>query len=284
MHREPVELSWHVNGLELAGLCWGDEALPPILALHGWLDNAESFNELAPLLENYYVVAPDLTGHGRSSQRSQDATYQIWDDLPELMEIVAQMGWSEFTLMGHSRGAIISSILASAIASRVRHLVLLDAVLPPAIPEAEFPQQLARFLEQKPALLNRSAKLYPALELAIAARAAKGLSESSATALARRGLNQFDEGYRWNSDPRLQGASAVKLSEGQNRAILRSLTMPTLLLQPSDGMVQHSSERLEESKTNMPFLQVEKVSGGHHFHMDGPVGDVAARILAFLTT
>jgi pimeloyl-ACP methyl ester carboxylesterase len=282
MDRDPVERSWHVNGLELAGLCWGDETLPPILALHGWLDNAESFNALAPLLENYYVVAPDLTGHGRSSHRSQDATYQIWDDLPELMGIVAHLGWSEFTLMGHSRGAIISSILASATPALVRHLVLLDAVLPPAVPEAQFPQQLARFLVQKSTLLNREAKLYPALELAIAARAAKGLSKASATALARRGLNQFDEGYRWNSDPRLQGASAVKLSEGQNRAILRSLTMPTLLLQPSDGLIQHSDGRLEASKTNIPSLQVEEVPGGHHFHMDAAVEDVAARILAFL--
>lgn len=284
MGREPVELSWQVNGLSLAGLRWGDEDLPPVLALHGWLDNAESFSALAPLLEHHCVVAPDLTGHGRSSRRSQDATYHIWDDLPELLGIVAQLGWSKFALLGHSRGAIISSILASAVSARVHHLVLLDGVLPAAVPEAEFSQQLGRFLEQKPTLLNRASKTYPDLESAIAIRAAKGLSTNSATALSRRGLDESDEGYRWNSDPRLQGASAVKLTEGQNRAIMRGLTMPTLLLQPRDGMIQHSGGRLDEVVTNMPSLRIEEVSGGHHFHMDTAVESLAECISAFLAT
>ena len=284
MLRKPVELCWQVNGLRLAGMRWGDEALPPLLALHGWLDNAESFEVLAPLLEGFCVVAPDLTGHGRSSRRSPDATYQIWDDLPELMAIVAHLGWPEFALMGHSRGAIISSILACAIPGRVSHVVLLDAVLPPAIPEAEFPQQLANFLEQKPKLLNREAKSYPNFESATAARAAKGLSIDSAVALARRGLDKSEEGWRWNSDPRLQGASAVKLTEGQNRAILQGLTMPTLLLQPEQGLIRRSGGRLTEAKNNIPQLRIENVPGGHHFHMEEAVDQVAARISEFLAT
>ncbi|MCL4103930.1 UNVERIFIED_CONTAM: hypothetical protein GTU68_034792 [Idotea baltica] len=284
MQRAPVEISWQVNGLQLSGLRWGDESLPPVLALHGWLDNAESFCALAPLLVNYCVVAPDLTGHGRSSRRSFDATYQIWDDLPELLGVVSQLGWSKFSLLGHSRGAIISSIMASAIPQRVNRLVLLDAVLPPATPETHFPQQLAQFLEQKPKLLNRDAKCYPTSELAIAARAAKGLSSVSAAALARRGLDECSQGYRWNSDPRLQGASAVKLTQGQSQAILRGLTMPALLLQPSEGLVQHSGGRVDEAKNNMPFLRIEKLEGGHHFHMDTAVSEVARCISEFLAT
>ena len=284
MLRTPIEMSWQVNGLQLAGLRWGDETLPPVLALHGWLDNAESFERLAPLLANYCVVAPDLTGHGRSSRRSQDATYQIWDDLPELMELISQLGWSEFALMGHSRGAIISSILASAIPQRIRHLILLDGMLPPAVPEAEFPEQLASFLRQKPALLNREAKLYPARESAIAARTAKGLSDDSALAFARRSLDESEEGWRWNSDPRLQGASAVKLTEGQSRAILQGLTMPTLLLQPEDGHMQHAAGKLDEAKNTIPRLRIEKATGGHHFHMEEEVSQVADCISGFLAT
>ena len=68
-----VPLEWHVNGLKLAGLSWGDPSNRPLLALHGWLDNAASFSQLAPLLTDFYVVAVDLTGHGQSACRSADA-------------------------------------------------------------------------------------------------------------------------------------------------------------------------------------------------------------------
>ncbi|MBE9540323.1 MAG: alpha/beta hydrolase, partial [Proteobacteria bacterium] len=193
--------TWEVHGLRLEGLCWGDESLPPLLALHGWLDNAASFEMLAPLLRSHYVVALDLTGHGRSSRRSEDATYQIWDDLPEVMAVLDQLGWQQFDLIGHSRGAIISTILASAIPERINHLVLLDAVMPQAIPEEDFPRQLAKFLQDKPRRLNREARVYPSAQEAIAARSKMGLSPVAAKALARRSLVERPDGFVWASDP-----------------------------------------------------------------------------------
>ena len=97
------EMNWNVHGLELSGLAWGDPSGLPLLCLHGWLDNAASFAVLGPLLQGCHVVAPDLTGHGQSQRRSGDATYQIWDDLPEVLGIVEALGWDRFNLVGHSR-------------------------------------------------------------------------------------------------------------------------------------------------------------------------------------
>jgi len=278
---KPRQLSWQVNGLRLEGLCWGDDSLPPLLALHGWLDNAASFERLAPLLRSHQVLALDLTGHGRSSWRSEDATYQIWDDLPEIFGVLEQLGWHNFDLIGHSRGAIISAIVASAFPERVKHLVLLDAVSPPAIPEEDFPKQLAKFLRDKPRRLNRESRVYATIEEAVAARTKSGLSKEAAKALAQRGLAQHMEGHRWASDPRLFGASAVKLTEGQNRAILESLTMPTLFLQAENGLGQ-GSNMLQRTKELIGNIQSEVVPGGHHFHMEGDVTAVAQRITRFL--
>lgn len=275
--------SWGVNGLRIEGLCWGDVGLPPLLALHGWLDNAASFAILAPLLEDYHIVALDLTGHGKSSRRSADASYQIWDDLPEILGVIKQLGWNNFELMGHSRGAMISSILASVIPDRINHLVLLDAVAPQAIAETEFTSQLAKFLKDKPRGLLREGRLYPTMDDALAARTKGGLSIEAARLLAHRSLQRREEGYMWISDPRLFGASAVKLTQGQNQAILENLSMPSLLLQADNGLA-HAFDIRAEAERYIANFCAEIVPGGHHFHMEEAVDNVAARISRFLAS
>jgi pimeloyl-ACP methyl ester carboxylesterase len=281
--RTALQGSWEVNGLCIEGLCWGDPALPPLLALHGWLDNAASFAVLAPLLEEYHVVALDLTGHGKSSRRSADAGYQIWDDLPEILGVIKQLGWDQFELMGHSRGAMISSILASVIPDRVNHLVLLDAVAPHAIAEAAFSSQLAKFLKDKPRGLLREGRLYPTMDEALGARTKGGLSIEAAQLLAQRSLQRREQGYMWISDPRLYGASAVKITQGQNQAILENLSMPTLLLQAENGLA-HALDIHAEAERYITNLCAEIVPGGHHFHMEEAVDKVAVRIGRFLAS
>ena len=66
------------DGLTYAGLEWGDPDGYPILALHGWLDNALSFSVIAPFLSEYRLIALDVSGQGLSYHRSPDATYHIW--------------------------------------------------------------------------------------------------------------------------------------------------------------------------------------------------------------
>jgi pimeloyl-ACP methyl ester carboxylesterase len=279
--REPVELSWTVNGLKLCGLSWGSPGQAPLLMLHGWLDNAASFSMLAPLLVNYHVVALDLTGQGQSDRRSADATYQIWDDLPEVLGVLEQLGWSSFNLLGHSRGAIIAALLASAVPERIEHLVLLDAIYPEAVPEAEFPAQLRKFLDQKPTLLATQNRVFGSVDEAAAQREKSGLTPGAARLLAQRSLKTCEQGFTWTTDRRLYGASAVKITEGQNRAVLQGLTMPSLLLLAEGGRMA-SSEVFKATLRYSPSLGVEYVAGGHHFHMEEPLAALTARIDSFL--
>ena len=101
--RSAVPLEWHVNGLKLAGLSWGEPSGRPLLALHGWLDNAASFSQLAPLLTDFYVVAVDLTGHGQSARRSADASYQIWMISPKFSAYSKHWAGIHSTLWAFSR-------------------------------------------------------------------------------------------------------------------------------------------------------------------------------------
>ncbi|MEH6593817.1 MAG: alpha/beta hydrolase [Halioglobus sp.] len=278
--REAVDVSWTVNGLRLSGLSWGRPEQPPLLMLHGWLDNAASFALIAPLLKGFYVVAIDLTGHGQSDRRSADAGYQIWDDLPEILGITDQLGWDTFDLLGHSRGASIAAMLAGAYPERIRHLVLLDAISPEAVSEQLFPVQMRKFLDQKPGLLEAKNRVFASMKEAARQREKGGLSATAALLLAQRGVEACKGGLTWTTDRRLHGASAVKLTAGQNQAVLDHLTMPTLLLLAEGGRVALHTDF--QALAQRPGFQLETIAGGHHFHMEPPLASLADRIGFFL--
>lgn len=275
-------LRWRVNSLELAGLSWGEPGDKPLLALHGWLDNAASFTRLAPLLSGYHVVAPDLTGHGQSARRSADASYQIWDDLPELLGILDELGWKKFDLLGHSRGAIIAALLASSFPERVNHLVLLDAVAPVAVAPEKFPGQLRKALLEKQSLLARSNRVFASVDEAVTSRTKNGLSKTAARLLVERSLRPAQAGLTWTTDPRLHGASAVKLTDAQIRAVLQGLQMPSLLVVARDNAMQQP-EWAEFAQTLIEDLAVYAIDGGHHFHMESSAPELAHHIDDFLS-
>jgi len=275
----PVE--WRVNGLKIAGIAWGQPDRTPLLALHGWLDNAASFALLAPMLDQYYVVALDLTGHGLSDCRSADASYNIWDDLPELVGVLDALGWERFCLMGHSRGAIISCLLTSALHERVERLVLLDAVLPEPVGEDLFPVQMRKFLDQKQYWMQRKNRVYPSIAAAVASRKPGSLPEHAVRLLVERNLAPCEGGYTWTTDLRLRGASAVKLSAGQLQAILRAISIPTLVLLAEEGIGKYR-EVAAQAIANLQHLELEHIAGGHHFHMEPGAAIVAQRIQRFL--
>jgi pimeloyl-ACP methyl ester carboxylesterase len=280
--RLAVPLTWQVNNLQLSGLSWGEPGEKPLLALHGWLDNAASFSYLAPILTGYHVVALDLTGHGFSAWRSMDASYQIWDDLPEILGVIDALGWDSFDLVGHSRGAIISTLLASAFPERVRHLVLLDAVVPDAVAETDFPIQLHKALLDKSRLLKSSNRIFATMDAAIASRSERGLSVEVAKILVERSVRECPEGFMRTTDPRLRGASAVKLSQLQIQAVLQGLSMPTLLLLAGDAWGD-SPELAAFARQHIACLTMDTIAGGHHFHMEANVAEVAQCMQQFLS-
>lgn len=99
------------EGLLVAGKSWGNEdADLKIIAVHGFLDNAASFDRFAPLFIHALLtlhkisarmVAIDLTGHGNSSHRPQLQNYDgAW--ISEIVTIADALGWDRFGLIGHS--------------------------------------------------------------------------------------------------------------------------------------------------------------------------------------
>ena len=66
-----------IPGFTIAAREWGAADGIPVLAVHGWLDNASSFQFLAPLLPQAHIVAVDLPGCGLSSHRAPGALLSL---------------------------------------------------------------------------------------------------------------------------------------------------------------------------------------------------------------
>jgi pimeloyl-ACP methyl ester carboxylesterase len=261
---------------KIAALCSGSDGDRPVLALHGWLDNAESFAPLARQLEGCHWVAMDMAGHGLSDHRGADGEYNIWSDLPDILNVVEQMGWRNFELVGHSRGALIAGLFASAMPQRVSHLVLLDSVLAQATEASDSAAQLGAFLRDHQRYLSEPARVFASPEVAIAARARGQFGPAAVESIVRRNIKPCKGGWCWTTDARLKSASAFKLTAAHNEAIMSAWTMPTLLLLAEQGF----GDQLADVAINKSVC-IETMAGGHHFHMDESVVEIAARLRAF---
>ncbi|HAQ73485.1 MAG TPA: alpha/beta hydrolase, partial [Pseudomonas sp.] len=124
------EVRLRLPHLEVAAHLYGPEDGRPVIALHGWLDNAASLSRLAPLLNGVRIVALDLPGHGLSDHRPPGAGYNIWDYAHDILQTAEQFGWQRFSLLGHSLGGIVSVLLAGAMPERIERLALIDGVIP----------------------------------------------------------------------------------------------------------------------------------------------------------
>ena len=218
-HVEEIRLS--LGHIELAAHLFGPEDGLPVIALHGWLDNANSFARLAPQLKGLRLVALDLAGHGYSEHRPLGAGYALADYAHDVLRVAEQLGWPRFALLGHSLGAIISVQLAGALPDRVSHLALIDGVIPPTGAEQDAGERLGMALQAQLRLDGKRKSVYATLEAGVQARM-KGMvavSREAAELLAQRGLMPVPGGYSWRSDSRLTLPSPVRLSEAQAMAL-----------------------------------------------------------------
>ncbi|MEO8746035.1 MAG: alpha/beta hydrolase, partial [Rhodanobacter sp.] len=222
--------------LTLGAQTWGDPMLPPLLAMHGWLDNAGSFALLAPLLATrFHVIAPDLPGHGHSDHLPPGATYHFADYVGTLLQVTDALRLGRFTLLGHSLGAGVAALLAATAPERIERLLLIEGLGPLGDDGTHTLQRWhTALLPKTPA--RRPLRSFGSIEQAIAARStASGLRPDLARPIVERGLRTVDGGWRWRSDPRLLQPSAARLAESQVHALLRGIDAPSQLLLAQPG-------------------------------------------------
>jgi pimeloyl-ACP methyl ester carboxylesterase len=274
----PDELHLPTPHLRLAARLWGPPDGIPVLALHGWLDNAASFDALAPLLPEVRLAALDLPGHGDSEPRPPGVHYHFVDFIPDVIAAADALGWQRFALLGHSLGGGIASFIAATVPERITRLATIEGLGPPTSNSDDGPAQLRKAMIQMCSLPGKRAPFYPTLDAAIQARCeAGGLSRPAAATLVSRGVRPVGDGFGWRTDPRLRFVSPLYLSEPQILAYMARITAPALLICGADGYLVKRAY-MRERYARIKKLTVEILPGGHHPHLEEPAP--CARLLA----
>ncbi|KAF8924216.1 hypothetical protein BGZ58_002033 [Dissophora ornata] len=253
------------------------------LAVHGFLDNASSFDllllkQLGP--EPVEIVALDLAGHGLSSHRTTE-DYALWRYVEDADQVVEQLGWHRHAIIGHSMGGAISTLYAGLYESRLTLCIMLDNFGPLTRNVEDQPQFLLEHIKEKKALVNKRLAFHPTIESACKARSqggAYGIQPDFARVLMPRGLKPAHrtmddgtvvQGWTWTTDPLLTIRSAQSLSEGYAKAFMSRICCPVLGVLAEGGfskLTEVVNERLEwiqNAKTT-----VKGVQGNHSVHME----------------
>lgn len=276
----PQEFELALNHICLRGLKFGLPEKPVVLALHGWLDNANSFAPLAAILPDYHIIALEFAGHGKSDHRSVDAHYHLTDNVQDLHEVIQILGLSDVLLLGHSMGGIVASMYAASFPQQVAKLIVMESFGPLTMAAESSPEQLKKSIESRIAIEHKAVKHPDTLEKAVTARLMAGkMAASSARLLMERNIDTAGNKLRWRTDPRLRTISSLRLTEPQANAFLQQINCPWLTILGESGF-EKLKVNFHKRKDNVQNLSFKSCKGGHHLHMDHPE-DVASEIVQF---
>jgi pimeloyl-ACP methyl ester carboxylesterase len=100
----------------------------PIVLLHGFPQTHLMWRHVAAdLMADHTVICPDLRGYGESDKPTDG--YSKRTMAADVVEVVRELGFSTFALVGHDRGALVAFRAGLDHPEAVSHLMCLD-VLP----------------------------------------------------------------------------------------------------------------------------------------------------------
>jgi len=270
---ERREAMVEVQGRQLCCCEWGPPGGPPVLCLHGLLDQGLIWEPVALGLAaaGYRVIAPDLRGHGRSAHAG---SYQPLDFIGDAVALVDRLVDRPFQLIGHSLGSVVACGLASLRETQVERLVLIEPVLPAlpgSQPVRETVDTLVHYALSPP---RHSPMPDQASALARLRRAMPSLPLELAQRLVGRVIRPEGEGWIWCWDPVLQTRMSLNLQSGPlHRAAYLQLLAE---LRTSCTVVQGASsafnrpEDLQALREALAGADWHRLDGGHNLLIEAP--------------
>ena len=98
---------------------------PILMLVHGFSANNSTWLQFADKLpDNYYLIAPDLAGHGKSSEAE---SYDLERQAERLKALAEHLNLEPFHIVGNSMGGAISAIYAARFPEDIASLILIDS-------------------------------------------------------------------------------------------------------------------------------------------------------------
>jgi len=265
---------------------WGRPDAPPVVFLHGWMDVGASFQFLVDALrDDWYAIAPDLRGFGRSAWQPQG--YWFYDyvaDLDALLQALVRD--KPVRLVGHSLGGNVVMNYAGVRPDRVDRVVSLEGFGIPGEGADAAPRKVTAWLDA----LAHPPRFRPYDDFAaVADRLQKKnprLPRDKATFLARHWAAQKADGrVELLSDPRHKIPFPHVYRMEEVFAIWRKSDISHWLRdhpQPQQG--PPNLDGLQQRLAHVPNGRLVVIAdAGHMLHHDQPEA-IAAQIEPFLAS
>lgn len=110
---------------------WGNESNQPIVLLHGFMQQGAAWHEVAQYLaREYYVLAPDLPGHGATELPLAEESFSFDAHVQVAETVIRECANSRpVLLVGYSMGGRVAAYCAQALTSLLEGVVLESAGL-----------------------------------------------------------------------------------------------------------------------------------------------------------
>ena len=250
-------------------------------AVHGWLDNAASFQALFPLLPKHLrIVAVDVPGHGLSDPFPSDISYNFWDCLVYIERILNQLKWERFSLIGHSLGGVMALIYSGIFPEKVDKLLLLDIIRASPTRPNEISYRLRKtvgvLLKEEEAIKagpEKPCSYETAVKRNIIGTGGS-VDKKACDILFSRGLKEVEGGFVFRRDRRLMAAPLTFIPKEDMQIISKQITAEILVIKFTGGpyldSVEDYIEQAELLKTSSKSFNYVKVPGKHHVHLTNP--------------
>lgn len=251
--------------------------------LHGYLDNAGSFDTLIPLLSSEFsYLAIDLPGHGLSSHYPDGCFYHINDMASILQEIRSMHNWQKVSLIGHSMGALVAFIFAAVFPDQVDFVCALDTFKPP-----NFDPQKSVFIASSRMknlyLFNSKVKksppdyTYDGIKERVYMGSLKSVNNDKVDILMKRGVkpsaNDPDR-FQFTRDIRFKFVNPLFIPKDIVMLYIERIKAAYLFIKSADRTYDEPTsvveEALQQFRTANPHLEMVRVGGSHHVHFNEP--------------
>ncbi|CAB4064674.1 unnamed protein product [Lepeophtheirus salmonis] len=279
-----IPVPWGV----IAGRKWGDSKGHPWLALHGWLDNAGTFDKLVPLFpKNHRLYCIDYPGHGFSSHIPKGMMYHFIESTSYLRRIANHLNLDKYSLMGHSFGGAISMIHTGIDSEPISHVISIDLIRPYVVESNVIVESaknsidtlftIERKFEMEPEKVYSYEEVFKKLELALnRSNNQPHKSKDSIDTLLKRGLqkSKCGEGFILTRDARHLVPTLQRLTPQLYKEVLKRINVPHMIIKSDKSLFYGDEEEVMENvkllKDSNPMFEYVLVDGYHHVHLDDP--------------